>query len=58
MYFSLTFALTFSKEAGLTNEKQIRNTSCEEQEGNVNYKTMNKSHTHDTVTKISSAKTQ
>jgi len=24
----LTFALTFSKEAGLTSEKQIKNTSC------------------------------
>jgi len=28
IYVTLTFALTFSKDAGFTSEKQMRNTSC------------------------------
>ena len=28
----VTFALTFSNEAGLTREKHIRNTSCEQRD--------------------------
>lgn len=28
IFICLTFARTFSKDAGLTNEKHIRNTSC------------------------------
>lgn len=34
----ITLALTFSKDAGLTSEKQIKKTSCGETKGPVVYK--------------------
>jgi hypothetical protein len=35
-YCIFTFALTFSNDAGLTSEKQIRNTSCNKKKPTIN----------------------